>query len=186
VSKQLVLSLKWIVDLGLHAHQGQRRSRQSKADAFLDNRIKRVWDGSNFGAPTDTDSEDSHSQTDSASSNSQEESADSAPQADDDSDLQGFIVDDPAELAEAADSAAADGAESSGQEALAYAASTALQEAGFRSHQSDRDCFTSYIEYIVYDLVDKTFAVRVRGDRPLNQQYQQAMRKIEEKLSERR
>jgi len=38
----------------------------------------------------------------------------------------------------------------------------------------------------VYDLVDKTFAVRVRGDRPLNQQYQQAMRKIEEKLSERR
>jgi len=182
----LVLSLKLVVHLGLHAHQGQRRRCPPKADIFLDNRIKHVWDGSNFCTPTDRDSEESKSQTDSASSNSQEESADSAPQADDDSDLQGFIVDDPAELAEAADSAAADGAESSGQEALAYAASTALQEAGFRSHQSDRDCFTSYIEYIVYDLVDKTFAVRVRGDRPLNQQYQQAMRKIEEKLSERR
>ena len=177
--------------LGLHAHQGQRRRRQAKADPFLDNRIKHVWDGSNFCAPTETDSQDSDSQTDSASSNSQEGSADSARQADDDSDLQGFIVDDPAELAgddphAAAGSAIANGAESSGQEALAYAASTALQEAGFRSHQSDRDCFASYIEYIVYDLVDKTFAVRVRGDRLLNQQYQQAMRKIEEKLSERR
>ncbi|DBA69354.1 TPA: hypothetical protein ACH3X2_012930 [Trebouxia sp. C0005] len=171
--------------------EGQRRRRQAKADPFLDNRIKHVWDGSNFCAPTDTDSQDSHSQTDSASSNSQEGSADSAPQADDDSDLQGFIVDDPAELAgddphAAAGSAVADGAESSGQEARTYAASTALQEAGFRSHQSDRDCFASYIEYIVYDLVDKTFAVRLRGDRLLNQQYQQAMRKIEEKLSERR
>ena len=177
--------------MGLHAPQGQRRRRQPKADIFFDNRIKRVWDGSNFGAPTDSDSQNSHSQTDSASSNSQEGSADSAPQADDDSDLQGFIVDDPAELAgndphAAAGSGVVDAVKPSGQKALAYAASTALQEAGFRSHQSDRDCFTSYIEYIVYDLVDKTFAVRVRGDQLLNQQYQQAMRKIEEKLSERR
>ncbi|DBA89279.1 TPA: hypothetical protein ACH3X1_016415 [Trebouxia sp. C0004] len=173
------------------AHQGQRRSRQPKANTFLDNRIKHAWDGSNFRAPTDTDSEASDSQADSASSDSQEGSADSARQADNDSDLQGFIVDDPAELAgddphAAAGSAVADGAAPSGQEALAYAASTALQEAGFRSHQSDQDCFASYIEYIVYDLVDKTFAVRVRGDRLLNQQYQRAMRKIEEKLSERR
>jgi hypothetical protein len=179
----MLLSMK-LFHMVLHAHQGQRR--RPKAGPFLANRIKHVWYGSNFRAPSDTDSKDSDSHTDSASSNSQEGSADNARQADNDSDLQGFIVDDPAELAGAADSAVADGAEPSGQEALAYAASTALQEAGFQSHQSDRDCFASYIEYIVYDLVDKTFAVRVRGDRLLNQQYQQAMRKIEEKLSERR
>jgi len=62
----------------LHAHQGQRR--RPKADPFLANRIKHVWDGSNFRAPSDTDSKHSDSHTDSASSNSQEGSADNARQ----------------------------------------------------------------------------------------------------------
>ena len=72
------------------------------------------------------------------------------------------------------------------QHRAAAAASMALQDAGFRAHQSDADYFAAYIEYMVYDLVDKTFAVRVVRDRQLHRQYQEALRKIEEQLSGRR
>lgn len=175
----------------LLAMQGHRRRHQPKADPFLANRIRHVWDGSNFHRPSDTDTGSEESDSDSASSASEgssDTSNSSGPDARDGSNLRGFIVDDLEEpvAPEVTATASHDSAEPLEQDEHAHAASIALQDAGFRSHQSVRDCFENYVEYMVYDLVDKTFAVRVRGDSFLHRQYLEATKKIEERLSDRR
>ena len=177
-----------------------KRKRKSKADPFLANRIQHVWNGSNFQAPTDSDTSASSSAESDAESNKSHSDADSdnsdasGDDADanqhEDSDLSGFIENDVVEPAANGCHRNSGGrdtaAEVLSQERAAAAASTALQQAGFRSHQSDADYFADYLEYMVYDLVDKTFAVRVLRDRQLHQQYQEALRKVEEQLSSRR
>ncbi len=179
----------------LFVHQGGRRRPCSKASHFVDAGIQHEWDGSKSRAPSGTDTD--HSESEPNSSNSNADSGDSGHQgqdSEDGSDLAGFIVEDTAEAAthgpiasaNANVDASAEAAHTLQQDQAAEAASMALRDAGFRSHQSDADCFANYVEYMVYDLVDNTFAVRVRQDRCLNQQYQGAIKKIEETLSERR
>ena len=173
----------------LYDYQGRKRSRRSKADIFLDNRIQHVWDGSNSRAPTDSDTEESDSDSDSsgddASSDASQESRQSSAH-DADSDLANFIVDDIAQPTADDAGAEPDATEVLQQDQAAQAASTILQDAGFRSHQSDAECFADYIEYMVYDLVDNTFSIRVRRDGPLQRQYDAAIKQIEEKLADRR
>ena len=174
----------------LQGGRGKRKSK-SKADPFLANRIQHVWNGSNFQAPTDSDSSaKSDAETDNSHSDADTSNDDADADQHKDADLSDFIDDDVAEPA-AHDShissrARDGGAEVLSQERAAAAASMALQQAGFKSHQSDADYFADYLEYMVYDLVDNTFALRVLRDRQLHQQYQEALRKIEEQLSSRR
>lgn len=188
--KQAFRWLHHAVLLALQGHRSRRR-RRPKADTFLANRIRHVWDGSNFHRPSDTDTGSEESDSDGASSASEgssDISNSSGPDPRDNSDLRGFIVDDLEDPAgpEVTATASHNAAEPLEQDEHAHAASIALQDAGFRSHQSVRDCFENYVEYMVYDLVDKTFAVRVRGDSFLHRQYLEATRKIEERLSDRR
>lgn len=183
--------VSWLHHAVLLTMQGNRRRHRLKADPFLANRIRHVWDGSNFHRPSDTDTGSEESDSDGASSASEGSSNmsnSSGPDARDGSDLRGFIVDDIEEPVgpEVTATASRDAAEPLEQDEHAHAASIALQDAGFRTHQSVRDCFENYVEYMVYDLVDKTFAVRVRGDSFLHRQYLEATRKIEERLSDRR
>ena len=61
-----------------------------------------------------------------------------------------------------------------------------LEEAGFTMRQSDGDYFQTYVEYLVYELVDKTFALRVGRDRELHRYYTTAVKHVEEKMGYRR
>ena len=61
-----------------------------------------------------------------------------------------------------------------------------LEEAGFSMRQSDGDYFRTYVEYLVYDLVDSTFALRVGRNSSLHAYYNTAVKHVEEKMGHRR
>lgn len=128
-------------------------------------------------APSDSDSESSSSQAPSDSQTDQA-SQDCDGNSEHDSDLGDFIVeDDPA--------ADARGPDEGGMEPgpSATAVSALLEEAGMVSSCTDKDHFTIYIEYLVYDLVDNTFAVRVMGSSRLRKHFDVAVRHVEESLA---
>lgn len=166
--------------------QGGKRRRRSKADPYLAQPIEHVWTGSSFRPPTDSDSTHSSSAT-SASADDEPVQGDST---DAESDLDDFIVNDAREserdlAGTGQDEDEFDGQDTSGRVKAAFPQSI-LQKAGFNISQSDGDYFRTYIEYLVYDLVDKTFAVRLGQDRSLYQYYNAAIKRIEERMADRR
>ncbi|KAL3160578.1 hypothetical protein ABBQ32_010515 [Trebouxia sp. C0010 RCD-2024] len=159
----------------LHA-QGSKQSRKSPAASFLRDQVYE-WHGDRMVAPSDSDSESSSSQAPSDSQTDQA-SQDCDGNSEHDSDLGDFIVeDDPA--------ADARGPDEGGMEPgpSATAVSALLEEAGMVSSCTDKDHFTIYIEYLVYDLVDNTFAVRVMGSSRLRKHFDVAVRHVEESLA---
>lgn len=176
--------------------QGSKRRRRSRADPFLDNQIQHVWNGSATRPPSDSDSDFLSSEATSASADSHSE----AGNADAESDLDDFIVNDagPSDKrlagarpgGENNDGDSGQGLDNSGEDLDGWGAAnqhqSILQEAGFGMRQSDGDYFRTYIEYLVYDLVDQTFAVRVAKDASLRQYYNGAVKRIEERMADRR
>lgn len=123
-------------------------------------------------AASSSDSDHSESEESEDSQRSQDGSGTSEHE----SDLDDFIVD--------VDPAAAgpdDGGVGPGPSATAVSAM--LEEAGMVSSRTDKEHFTIYIEYLVYDLVDNTFAVRVRGNSRLRKHFDAAVRHVEESLA---
>lgn len=146
--------------------------------------IEHIWTGSSFRPPTDSDSTHSSSAT-SASADDEVVQGDST---DAESDLDDFIVNDARESERGLADTGQDEDEFDKQNRSGQAASpqSILQKAGFNISQSDGDYFRTYIEYLVYDLVDKTFAVRLGQDRSLYQYYSAAIKRIEERMADRR
>ena len=128
-------------------------------------------------APSDSDPEGSDSEAPS-DSQADQQSQDGDGASEHDSDLGDFIVDDdPAADARGPE----EGVRESGPSANEVSA--LLEEAGMVSSRTDKEHFTIYIEYLVYDLVDNTFAVRVMGDSRLRKHFDVAVRHVEESLA---
>ena len=155
--------------------QGGKRSRRSQAAPFVRNQVYE-WHGDCMKAASASESEDSGSASSSGSEDSH--SQDSKCSSEHESDLGGFIV---AEEPAADDRDPDD--ENAGPGPSATAVSALLEEAGMVSSRTDKEHFTTYIEYLVYDLVDDTFAVRVRGDSRLRKHFDAAVRHVEESLA---
>ena len=151
--------------------QGSKKSRQSQASPFLRNQMYE-WHGDRMQAASSSDSDHSESEE----SEDSQQSQDGSGTSEHESDLDDFIVD--------VDPAAAgpdDGGVGPGPSATAVSAM--LEEAGMVSSRTDKEHFTIYIEYLVYDLVDNTFAVRVRGNSRLRKHFDAAVRHVEESLA---
>ena len=147
--------------------------------------IEHIWTGSSFRPPTDSDSTHSSSATSaSADDDVQGDSTDA------ESDLDDFIVNDAKDSERDLADTGQDENEFANQDSSgrvkAASPQSILQKAGFNISQSDGDYFRTYIEYLVYDLVDKTFAVRLGQDRSLYQYYNAAIKHIEERMADRR
>lgn len=157
--------------------QGGKQSRKLPAPSFLRNQMYE-WHGDRMTAPSDSDSEGSDPPASSDSQHSQSsQDGDGASQHE--SDLGDFIVDDNP----AADDRGPDEEGDVEPGPSATAVSALLEEAGMVSSRTDKEHFTIYIEYLVYDLVDNTFAVRVRGDSRLRKHFDVAVRHVEESLA---
>lgn len=156
--------------------QGGKKSRRAQAAPFVRNQMYK-WHGDRMKAASSSDSEDSESASSSDSKDSQH-SWDSNSTSEHESDLGGFIV---------GEEAVAGGREPDDENAGAGPSPTALsallEEAGMVSSRTDKEHFATYIEYLVYDLVDDTFAVRVRGDSRLRKHFDAAVRHVEESLA---
>ena len=154
--------------------QGGKRSRRSQAAAFVRNQMYE-WHGDRMTAASTSDSADSEYGSSSDTEDSQQ-SQDGNSTAEHESDLGDFIV---AEEPAADDTLPDDGYTDPGPSAV----SALLEEAGMVSSRTDKEHFVTYIEYLVYDLVDNTFAVRVRGDSRLRKHFDAAVRHVEESLA---
>lgn len=154
--------------------QGSKKSRRSKAASLVRNPMYE-WHGDRMKAASSSDSADSESGASSESGDSQQ-SQDGTSERE--SDLGDFIV---AEEPAADDRGLDEGGASPAPSATAVSA--LLEEAGMVSSRTDKEHFTIYIEYLVYDLVDNTFAVRVRGDSRLRKHFDSAVRHVEESLA---
>lgn len=156
--------------------QGSKKSRRSQAAPFVRNRMYE-WHGDRMKAASSSDSADSEHGSSSDNEGSQQ-SQDSNSTSEHESDLGGFIVaEEPA-----ADNRLPDKGDA-GPGPSATAVSALLEEAGMVSSRTDKEHFVTYIEYLVYDLVDNTFAVRVRGDSRLRKHFDAAVRHVEESLA---
>lgn len=153
--------------------QGSKKSQRSQAAPLVRNPMYE-WHGDRMKAASSSDSADSES---GASSDSQQ-SQDGTGTSEHESDLGDFIV---AEEPAAGDRGQDEGVAHPGPSATAVSA--LLEEAGMVSSRTDKEHFTIYIEYLVYDLVDNTFAVRVRGDSRLRKHFDSAVRHVEESLA---
>ena len=155
--------------------QGSKKSRRSKAAPLVRNPMYE-WHGDRMKAASSSDSADSESGASSDSDHSQQSHGSGTSEHD--SDLGDFIV---AEEPAADDRGQDEGGASPGPSATAVSA--LLEEAGMVSSRTDKEHFTIYTEYLVYDLVDNTFAVRVRGDSRLRKHFDSAVRHVEESLA---
>ena len=155
--------------------QGSKNSRRSQAAPFMRNQMYE-WHGDRMKAASSSDSADSKHGSSSDSEGSQQSQDGSTSQHE--SDLGDFIV---AEEPAADDRRPDEGDAGPGPSATAVSA--LLEEAGMVSSRTDKEHFLTYIEYLVYDLVDDTFAVRVRGDSRLRKHFDAAVRHVEESLA---
>ena len=133
------------------------------------------WHGDRMQAVSSSDSAENEYGSSSDSEDSQQ-SQDGNSTSEHESDLGGFIV---AEEPDADDRQPNNGDAGPGPSAV----SALLEEAGMVSSRTDKEHFVIYVEYLVYDLVDITFAVRVRGDSRLRKHFDTAVRHVEESLA---
>lgn len=135
------------------------------------------WHGDRMTAALSSDSPDSGSGASSDSDDSQQSHGGTGT-SEHESDLGDFIVaEEPAADDRGGDERGANAGPS------ATAVSALLEEAGMVSSRTDKEHFTIYVEYLVYDVVDNTFAVRVRGDSRLRKHFDSAVRHVEESLA---
>ena len=155
--------------------ESKQQQRRTRNPAFARDRMLE-WQGDRFKPASHTDSEDSNS---SSSTDSSQRSEGAGDDSEHESDLNDFIVDDDVPAATADDGSA----DQHVHEPSSNAVSAMLEEAGMVSSRTDKQHFAIYIEYLVYDLVDSTFAVRVRGSSRLRKYFDSAVRHVEESLA---
>ena len=141
----------------------------------------KVWQNDHWVDASDSTAQASSSVSDEEEGSQQAE--DDSSDSEHDSDMKDFLADDDDE--EALAPAGSSDAENEHAEKVssANAVSAMLEGAGMVAPNTDKEYFSIYIQYLALDLVDNTFAVRVRGEAEYRRYFETAVRHVEESLA---
>lgn len=142
-----------------------------------------VWEGDHFENASESSPQASSSSSEEEDS---QQAEDDNGDSEHDSDMNNFLANDDDEEALApAGSSDFGNAEDeyAEKESSAHKVSAMLKGAGMATHRADKEHFSIYIQYLVLDLVDSTFAVRVRSNNEYREYFDSAVRHVEESLA---